>query len=462
MSEPIAERIEQLAQSGQHQSSGTFSIDLSRVQLTFAAGCDDYLDYWFRFALYYEAPALTTNWSQRQLSLEFAAPGPDLEEMRSLLLHPKLGPRYLGMGVVAALAQGFERVVLETSRGRVSFDGGGHKTDPGQRIHRLCRITATHSNRLSKPRLPNLDLNGLKVLVNGKPWTATPECPAGLTVGLHGATLAWNGPQLLPPDMNWRYQADHAQLDLMLRQLVQPALSPAQVEHLQHNAEQELLGRSGRSLVQLEWLMLRLFRQQRWPECWSLLQNQPQPAVEEFFAAAYFERFSWLEEKMLDSRTFLALAEQAWAGEIRWPEVLESGVVPDLEEDWLVPTYAQFRGRLAALAYRRALGLRGGEKLETDFLQALWTFRRDTLGGNYLLAGCLLRLPAILLPESSRFCCEILVAACQGQEASHEMALLTSEQRQRVRSRTLELCAHACYRELEKELAQSNDDTLTL
>ena len=54
------------------------------------------------------------------------------------------------------------------------------------------------------------------------------------------------------------------------------------------------------------------------------------------------------------------------------------------------------------------------------------------------------------------------MAACQGQEASHEMALLTSEQRQRVRSRTLELCAHAGYRELEEELAQSNDDTFTL
>ena len=455
MSDPIAERIEQLAQSGQHQSSGTFSVDLSRVQLTFAAGCDDCLDYWFRFALYYEAPALTLEWSQRQLSLEFAAPGPDLEEMRSLLLHPKLGPRYLGMGVVAALAQGFERVVLETSRGRATFDAGGQKTNPSQRIHRMCRITANHASRLSKPRLPDLDLTGRDVLVNGKPWTAKPKCPSGLSIGLHGATLAWNGPHLVPPDLSWQYQTDHAQLDLMLRQLVQPALSPAQVEHLQHSAEQELLNRSRRSLVQLEWLMLRLFRQQRWPECWSLLQNQPQPSVGEFFAAAYFERFSWLEEKMLGSRTFFARAEQAWAGEIRWAEVLDSGVVPDLEEDWLLPTYRQFRGRLAAIAYRRALGLRGSDRLETDFLQALWSFRRDTLGGNYLLAGSLLRLPANQLPaQGSHFCCEILVAACNGQEASLEMDLLSSEQRQRVRSRTLELCAHAGYRDLEETLQE--------
>jgi hypothetical protein len=435
MSDPLSERIQQLAQSGQHQSSGSFSLDRARVSLNFASGCDDCLHYWFRFALFYSAPQLRLEWSKREMTLSMDTPGPEPEEMHSLLLHPQLGARYLAMGALAALAQGYHKVVLDSPRGRVCFDGQSPRFYPNERLHRGCKITATHGQSLSRPRLPQLDLGGLQVLVQGQAWSPAPAPRPGLTVIVHGAELAWNGPPLIPPDVPVRFRLDQARLDLMLRQLVQPALSQEQVSQLQQQVEDQLVAAPERTLAQLEWLQLRLFAGQRWPECLRLLKAQPPPRPGQCFAAAYYERLAWLEG---DGPT-RERADKAWAEDIHWSEVLESGCFPPPEEDWLVPTYGQFRGRLAACAYRHALGL-SGERAEADFLQALWSFRRDTLGGNYLLAGCLLRLPPARLPrEASHFCSQMLQAAWLGQEATAEMERLTPEQRQRVRDRGLQL-----------------------
>lgn len=407
-------------------------MDLSRVHLQFAPGCDHCLDYWLRFAVFYGAKQLEVSWKKHQWVVEFAAPGPDLEELRALLVHPQLGARYLGMGALAAQAHGAREVVLETSRALVVFDGQGHRVDPTRRLRdKICRLTVR--GRLGQPTWPDFRHAGLTVRINGQDLAVpAPEPPNGLRLLLHGVALRYQGPPLLPPDTGFEVQLEHGRLDLMLHNL---SLSAEQVEEVQSRLEAVLGAAPQRSLAQLEWLQLRLFASRRWDEALRLARLQPAPHPEEPFAAAYYERMQHL--------CGLSTCDP-WRHEPHWQLVLSSGLLPDLEESWLRPTYAQFRGRLAALAYRRALRHSWGETgPDGDFLQALWGFRRDTLGGNYLLAGCLLELRPSQLPRSGAdFCLAFLQAALAGQEAGPEMAQLSPEQRGRVAQRTARLAEH--------------------
>ena len=460
MAEAITDWIQQLAQSGKHQSSGAFSVDLSQLQLRFAHGCDDCLDYWLRFALYYGAPALRLSWRQRRLELEFEASGPDLEELRCLLLHPQLGARYLGMGVVAALHQGYEQVVFESERARASFDGSGQRIDTTRRLRQpLCRLTAEHSSPLRKLRLPDFSRAGIPIWVQERRWSGSGPSYPGLTLILHGAALPWSGPPLIPSDCCLEYPVERARLDVMLARLQQPALDVEQIQELQRKLEEELLARPQRSLAQLEWLMVRLFAQQRWDECWQLLQLQPRPQPGQCFAAAYFERVAWLQRKYQGrSQPDLAgLLVLAWGADLHWPEVVDSGSFPELEEEWLRATYRLFRGSLAVCAYRHLLRLSWGEEVQADFLQALFSFRRDTLGGNYLLAGLLLGLRPGQLPRAgTEFCAQLLTAACRGKEATSEWSLLNDSERSRVLSRTLQLCRHSGLNALAQGLSEGS------
>lgn len=416
--DPLAQLIEQLVADAHPGSSGIFSLDLARVELIFQADGEDWLHYLLRFAAFYGADPAEIDWDGRSLELRFRSEGPDLEQLRSLLLHPSRGPRYLALGMLAGAQQGFGQISLEAPRGSLSLQGSASRLEEN-RCSRdgFCRLRAV---RRERGPLPQLDDLVLPLFLNGAPQPRSPAGP-GLRLLVDGFALPWNGLPLLPPGDSLDWPVGEVRLDARLRQLVQPALGPDEVDRLQTGFQQRLLERDQLGPEAVEWLLLRA----RPEEMAERLSHLPAPPRGHALAPAYQERRAhWLGER---------LSEAQWAAwpATCWPRLLEQALAPFPLPAWLRPSCARLPGR-AIYPYLLRRSWRG-EHFDSALLQALLQARRDTLGGNVLLAMQLVQLkPAQRPGQATGFCREFLYATRDGQEARQEWNLLGLDERRQV------------------------------
>ncbi|MBX3168756.1 MAG: hypothetical protein KF760_15180 [Candidatus Eremiobacteraeota bacterium] len=415
--DPLSQHIERLVAAAQPGSSGVFSLDLARVEIAFQAGGDDWLHYLLRFAAFYGAEPAEIDWDGRSFELRFRSPGPDLEQLRSLLLHRERGPRYLALGMLAAAQQGCVEISLEAPRGRLRLHGSTSQLEENRRSRDgFCRLKAQRRG----PLLPPLDNLVLPVFLNGTPQPRSPSGP-GLRLLVDGFAMAWDGVPLLPPGESLDWPVAEVRLDARLRRLLQPALSEEQIHRLQSYFEAQLLERETIGPEAGEWLLLRAREQ----EVASLLARLPEPPAGHALAPAYWERrAAWLDEPLP------AGVWEKWPADC-WPDLLEQGLVPFPLAAWLRPTCARLPAR-PTYAYLLRRSWRG-EHFEPAFLQALLQGRRDTLGGNVLLAGQLSQLKAAQRPaQATQFCAEFLRAATRGQEEVEEWSWLSVAEREQV------------------------------
>lgn len=416
--DPLAQHIERLIAEAGPGLAGVFSLDLGRVEQAFRAGGADWLHYLLRFAAFYGAEPAEIDWDGRSFELRFRSDGPELEHLRALLLHRLRGPRYLALGMLAALQQGFTHLCLEAPRGSLRLHDRSTQLDETRRSRDgFCRLTARRSQPGPLPALENLVM---PVFLNGKPQPRS-QGRSGLRLLLDGFAFAWAGSPLLPPGASLDWPVTEARLDAGLLQLVQPALSEAEIGRLQSHFQQQLWERERLEPEAVEWLLLR----GRADEMSQLLLLFPAPPWGHPLAPAYYERRrTWLGEP---------LPEGLWAGwpEGCWPALLEQGLAPFPMDDWLRPTCARLPGRVIYPYLLRRHGR--GCHLDSALLQALLQARRDTLAGNVLLAEQLVQLQPAQRPASATaFCADFLRAAAEGQEARQEWDSLGPEPRHRV------------------------------
>ena len=408
----MSEVIESMVAAAQPGPSGVFSLDLTRVEVVFQAGGDDWLHYWLRFAAFYGAEPAEIDWDGSRFELRFRSPGPDLEGLRGLLLHRERGPRYLGLGMLAAAQEGFGEISLEAPRGTVGLKGleENRRSRDG-----FCRVRARAPRRSRLPQLENLVL---PVFLNGAP---VPRSPAigGVRLIVDGFAFAWNEVPVLPPGESLDWTPAEVRLDARLRRLVHPVLTREEILRLQAEFEAVLRQRAELSLEAGEWLMLRASDE----EMPHWLQRLPAPPPEHSLAPAFHERRRrWLTEP---------LPPKCWDGWPRdaWPRLLELGLAPFPLPDWLRPTFARLPGPAAYGHLLRTSWL--GPHFDPAFLEVLLRGRRDTLGGNVLLA-MQLGLGKARPQPATDFCREFLEAVAQGQEAPGEWNLLSALEQQQV------------------------------
>jgi len=412
--DPLSAHIESLVAAAQPGPSGVFSLDLARVELVFRAGGDDWLHYWLRFAAFYGAEPAEIDWDGFRFELRFRSPGPDLEGLRGLLLHRQRGPRYLGLGMLAAAQEGFGEIVLEAPRGTLRLEGleENRRSRDG-----FCRLRARRSARCRLPRLEDL---AMPVYLNGAPLPPSPATRE-LRLIVDGFAFAWNEVPVLPPGESLDWTPAEVRLDARLRRLVPPALADEEIARLQSHFQELLRGREQIEPEAGEWLMLRASG----PEMTDWLSRLPAPPPGHALAPAYFERRqAWLGEPLSPQ------GWDAWPADA-WPRLLEQGLAPFPLPEWLRPTCARLPGR-ATYAHLLRRSWRG-EHFDPAFLEVLLRARRDTLGGNVLLAMqlCLLK-PAARPAPATEFCREFLEAVCQGQEAGSEWSGLSAAERKQV------------------------------
>lgn len=404
--------IRRMLEEAQAGPSGAFSLDLSRVELVFAAGGQDWLHYWLRFACFYGADPIRIEWDGRKFALEFESDGPDPEELRSLLLHPRRGPRYLALGMLAASQQGFTKIELECPRGTLSLE----RRDEGRRSRDgRCRLRASRGRRQN---WLGADDFAVPYWLNGKLQKPAPG--RGLRLLVDGWAFAWQGPPLLPPGESLDWAAEPVVLDALL---LNPRLQTEQIQELQSHFRDQLLTRSDWTPESVEWLLLRDLK---------LARQLPAPPENHYLYPAYCERRAWL--------TNSTLAHDLWVGwpEYRWPVMLDQGLAPDLPE-WLRPTCRRLPGGTIYRYLLRSGWL--GEHRDPQLLTALLFDRQDTLGGHVLLARQLSFLrPAQRPDEAWRFCRDFLRATLEGQESQEIWAGLSSQERSDVRECYGKIC----------------------
>lgn len=407
----LSAQIQRLIDEARPGPAGVFSLDLKRVEMVFGAAGDDWFHYWLRFAAFYGAASAEVVWDGTRFELSFVSPGPDLEELRALLLHRQRGPRYLALGMLAAAQQGLQDIVLEAPHGSLTleaFDETRRSRDG------LCRIRARFSTRGSLPELVDLRL---PVCVNGRPLPPGRE-GRGLRLLVDGFAFDWEGLPLLPPGENLDWSVSEVRLDARLRQLVQPALSEFEVKRLQEHFGEELRRRPQPGPEAVEWLLLRAHP----AEFADLLQQLPAPPADHALAPAYYERRQASLGDSLPERLW-----ERWPSQC-WPGLLNCGLAPFSLPLWLAPSCARLPGRAVYPYLLRSSWL--GEHFDAPYLQALLSERRDTLGGNVLLAQQLRQLkPAQRPAEAARFCLEFLRAVVKGEETSPEWAPLSADER---------------------------------
>ncbi|MFN8606732.1 MAG: hypothetical protein U0931_04330 [Vulcanimicrobiota bacterium] len=400
--------IQSLLEEGRPGPSGVFSLELSRVELAFASGGQDWLHYWLRFAHFYWSESFEISWDGRNFSLFLPGPGPDSEGLRALLLDRRRGPRYLALGMLAAAAQGFHQIELECPRGFLRLQGQRSQLDEQRRRRDGgSRLLARRHRALA---WPNSQAFMAPYQLNGQLQQPLPG--TGLRLLVDGWAFPASGFPLLPPQESLDWPADEAQLDA---RLLNPRLNPEQVKQLQGDFAKQLLARDSWCPETVEWLLLRD------P---GLQTRLPVPPQDHPLYPAYRERQAWLAGESAPRQLWLDWPESCW------PRLLDQGLAPFGLADWLRDTCRQLPGR-AVYPYLLRHSWRG-EHADPDLLSALLAARQDTLAGQVLLASQLKFLrPAQRPARAAQFCRDFLEAARAGQEAPEQWhSLPTSDQEQ--------------------------------
>lgn len=416
--DPLSEHIERLVADAQPGPAGVFSLDLARVEMVFQPGGDDWLHYWLRFAAYYRAESAEIDWDGRSFELRFRSDGPDLEQLRSLLLHRDRGPRYLALGMLAAAQHGFGQIALEAPRGTLRLAGRTSQLEDNLRSRDgFCRLRAQRAQACKLPVLENLML---PVLLNGAVLPRS-QGAQGLRLLVDGFAFGWEDVPVLPPGESLDWAVTEVRMDARLRQLVRPALTPQQIALLQSAFQEELAQREWIRPEAAEWLLQRTSIN----EVGHRLESLHPPPPGHALAPAYHERRAACFGEPLPNGLW-----ESWPADC-WPNLLEVGLVPFTLAEWLRPTCARLPGR-ATYPYLLRRSWRG-EHFDALFLQALLQNRRDTLGGNVLLAIQLSQLkPGQRPAQATGFCQEFLWAAARGEEAQSEWISLPPVEREKV------------------------------
>jgi hypothetical protein len=402
--------IQRLLEEARPGPGGVFSLDLSRVQLVFSAGGGDWLHYWLRFAHFYKADPIRIQWDGRKFDLEFESGGPDPEGLRALLLDRRRGPRYLGLGMLAAAQQGMTQIRLECPWGSLGLEGQRSHLDLERRSRDgTCRLQARSGRGL---KWPGADDFAVPWLLNGKLQKPVPG--VGLRLLVDGWAFIWEGQALLPPGESLDWPVSQADLDARLQT---PRLTQAEIEELQKHFALQLLERCAWTPEAVEWLLLRDIQ---------LLWRLPAPPAGHPFYPAYCERRAWLS-----GQPPLRGLWSEWP-ETMWPGVLDQGMAPFGLPEWLRATCRRLPGRVIYPYLLRRGWL--GEHADPELLSALLAGRQDTLEGQVLLARQLGFLKPGQRPDRAwRFCREFLAATLAGQEAQWQWSRLDPGEQAEIR-----------------------------
>ena len=310
--------LEDLRQEGQAESSGQFALDIRKAVEKLAEFFppleSSFLHYWVRFAVFFQAPELVLETAGDQVSLEFAAEGPGVEEVRTLFAQGGIGLRYLQMAVVGALRQGYSQVELRgpsftavfqpQQQNLVAQDGPARCQLRATRERQLGWLSRLRRWRRPMAAFPAQEFLFLETPVRGVPpraleipalmkltqepglqvqavpsqasglrcfWTPeqrapalfpqphlpSPLSPARVVVVVHGANFVSQLDCTLFPAGSWVViDAPEARLDLSLRQLIEPALAPGDLRAAQERLTGWLcdwVTERPRGLLQLSW-----------------------------------------------------------------------------------------------------------------------------------------------------------------------------------------------------------------
>ena len=321
----LDEFLQEIRSEGRPDSSGQFALDIKKAAEKlahfFAPGGRDFLHYWIRFAVYFEAPEISLDETSHEVCLEFSGRGPEAEQVRGIFTQADRGLRYLQMGIIGALHQGYARVELETPVLHAVFLTHDQSLVTTSLLRGQCRLRATkpgtarkrwvhwgrtkcfpiddfplldrpasgqprklsawppkrergillcasplYSRRLNhRHPLETPELGALRCL-----WIphGAPPSPARLTLLVQGAHFETACEANRFPPGTWALvEAPDAKLDLSLRKLVTPPLPPGRLAELQPPlarclsrlllAEPPLLERI--SLEMADWLVDHLF-----------------------------------------------------------------------------------------------------------------------------------------------------------------------------------------------------------
>ena len=273
--------LDGLRQEGRADSSGQFALDIrqavEKLAQFFPPSGQDFLQYWVRFAVFYQPPEIWFKTNDGEVSLEFAACGPSEEEVRTLFAQGGMGLRYLQMAVVGALRQGYSQVKLRTPHWVAAFQPEQQSLSPLAGGRETCQLRATRGPqsgmlallrkwRPPKAAFPTQEFLFLETPVRGilrrrreAPQAglhlpeAAPEhalglrrflapgqrvpTPARVVVVVHGAQLPPFDCSLFPAGSCVVIEAPDSRLDLSLRQLIEPALAPDMLRAAQERLE---------------------------------------------------------------------------------------------------------------------------------------------------------------------------------------------------------------------------------
>ncbi len=432
MESEVAAHIRQLAEEAHTHSRGVFSMHPEGVYQKLTQGFPssglDFLYYWLRAARFFGVEGAALQWTAGgQLKLAWQGNGPSREELQGLALSGSDGTAYLLLGSLCALHQGFSDVQWRFTQGSAHWSPKGPVWNwqerlriPGFQLQAGGRKPPTSQ---ALPPLPiDLDWNGRTLKRAALPPSRFQTGP--LTAGsAHFWVDGWRLPP--PPELQ---PPTRSQLEIPITADERPLV------RLDLLCQRPLAGQ-GTLWQQRIWQ--HLLQQPNWTSDWTewgrargfpVSHRGSAPCPEDPYAPAYYER-AWLQGDASAEAPRTAAWRQ-WDADHNWELLWQAGCVPWPGPTWLGPTLRSFRSGLARATYRYLLRLQErGPGPDSELLHQLVGYRRDSLGGNYLLAQQLLLSSRWPRTDWAEFCCQYLQAACRGQEARDQVANLTPDER---------------------------------
>jgi len=432
MESEVAAHIRQLAEEARKDSRGVFSIQPERLYQKLTGGLQpqslDFLHYWLRAAHFFGVHTASLQWTGGgHLKLSWEGKSPSQDELEHPMLSGSQGMAYLLLGSLCALHQGFSQMDSCFTHGSARWTPQGPVWNWQERLRIPgCQLLARGRKPCKPQALPPLPID---LDWNGRQLDRARPAPSGFESGplrrgtVHFWVDGWRlpaPPELRPPTRSQLEielgddERQRVRMDLLCQRLI-----AGEEAVWQQNIWQHLLQQSVWTSDWTEWGRARGLQ--------APLRG-PAPDLLDPYAPAYYER-AWLQgDTAAEARSTAAWSQ--WDADQNWELLWQAGCVPWSGPLWLLPTLRSFRGPLARAAYRYLLRLQEqGPGPDAELLHQLVGFRRDSLGGNYLLAQQLLLSGRWPKADWAEFCCDYLQEACRGQEAREQVANLTPEER---------------------------------